>query len=98
MREAGYAVTEAVNGDEAMTILSEMSPDLIVTDVRMPGSVDGIQLLANVRATKSTLPIIVTSAHLAHVEDQTNGPTQFLSKPYEFDALLHQIERELQRH
>lgn len=98
LRDAGYAVIEAGSGDEAMTILSEQSPDLIVTDVRMPGSIDGIQLTALVRATNLTLPIIITSAHLVHIADPTNGRTHFLPKPYDFDAVTELIGRELQHH
>ena len=98
LRDAGYSVIEASNGDEAMVILSEMSPDLMVTDVRMPGSIDGIQLTALIRATNVKLPIIITSAHLVHVADPANGRTHFLPKPYDFDAVTELIGHELKQH
>lgn len=97
LREAGFAVIEASSGDEAMTIISQNCPDIIVTDVRMPGSIDGLQLMEKVRETNSKLPIILTSAHLMHVDDLTNGPTRFIPKPYEFDTVVQLIEYELEQ-
>lgn len=95
LREVGYSVIEACNGDDAWKIVLEKCPDLIVTDVRMPGAIDGIQLMENVRKTNLSLPIIITSAHLVHVEDTSHGPTHFLAKPYGFDDLVELIKLEL---
>ncbi len=93
LRDASYTVIEAQNADEAFVILSSMLPDLIITDVQMPDSCDGIGLMKKVRGLGAKIPIIVTSAHLVHVADPSNGPTHFLSKPYDFDRLLELIER-----
>lgn len=97
LREAGYSVTEAANGDDAWEIISEKCPDLVVTDVRMPGALDGIKLMEKIRTTNTTLPIIITSAHLVHVEDSSHGPTHFLPKPYEFDAVVELVKLELHK-
>ena len=52
LRDAGYDVIEAFNADEALTVLrSLVRVDLVISDVRMPGSLDGLGLLAEVRAT-----------------------------------------------
>ena len=95
LREAGYSVTEAECGDQALKILSEELPDLIITDVRMPGECDGLQLVDKVRATNSALPIIVTSAHLVQISELHEGPTHFLSKPYDFDTVINLVAAEL---
>lgn len=95
LRQEGYAVIEASNADDALGILAVIVPDLIVTDVRMPGSLDGTQLLAKLRKTNSTLPVIVTSGHLQHLADRTNDHTHFLSKPYTFETLINIVRREL---
>ena len=71
--------------------------DLIVTDVRRPGSIDGVQLTALVRETNLTLPIKITSAHLVHIDDPANGRTHFLTKPYDVDALIELIGHELRQ-
>lgn len=95
LREAGFFVMEACNADDAMTILFAKMPDLIITDVRMPGSCDGIGFLAKVREMDLTLPVIITSAHLVHITDPSNGRTQFVSKPYCYDALTKLVESKL---
>lgn len=95
LREAGFIVMEACNADDALTILSAKMPDLIITDVRMPGSCDGIGFLAKVREMDLTLPVIITSAHLVHVADPSNGRTQFVAKPYCYDAITKLVESKL---
>lgn len=95
LRDAGYAVIEAASGDEAAIIISETPPDLIITDVRMPGRFDGIALMTKVRETNLTLPIIITSAHLLHVEGEGDVHTHFLPKPYDYDNVIEIIRNEL---
>jgi CheY-like chemotaxis protein len=97
LREANYIVTEAYNADEALTLLSSEWPDLIITDVRMPGSCDGLELTARVREANVKLPIIVTSAHLVPDFNQFSGPTHFLPKPYEFNVVVKLVESELSK-
>ena len=46
LREAGFDVVEAKNADDALSAMEISVPDLIITDVRMPGSMDGLALLA----------------------------------------------------
>jgi response regulator RpfG family c-di-GMP phosphodiesterase len=54
LRDAGYKVIEAANADEALAILLSQTPvDLLISDVRMPGSLDGLGLLA---ATHEAFP------------------------------------------
>ncbi len=98
LRQVGYAVIEATNGDEALSILTAMVPDLIVTDIAMPGSPTGTQLLAKVRNTNPTMPVVVTSGHLENLVDQANERTHFLSKPYKIEALINIVQRELRDH
>lgn len=95
LRDEGYIVIEACNPDDAMKILSTNLPDLIVTDVRMPGTLDGIAFTAKVREIDLTLPIIITTTHIVDVADPANGRTHFLTKPYRFDALIELVQREL---
>ncbi len=96
LRDAGYDVIEAYNADEALAVLkSPVRVDLIISDVRMPGSLDGLGLLAVVRATFPTLPVILTSGHLEPGIAKTKGATQFLPKPFRLDAVVNAIQREL---
>lgn len=95
LQEAGYFVIVACNADEALTILSTRLPDLIITDVRMPGSCDGIEFMAKVRKANLDLPIIVTSGHFMPEAGQFTGHTHFLSKPYDYTAVIDLVDHEL---
>ncbi len=97
LRDEGYHVIEACDADEALIVLRAAAPDLIISDVRMPGSIDGMGLLAVVRETLPTLPVIITSAHLEARLAVADGATQFLAKPYLVVSVIEAIEAELAR-
>lgn len=81
LREAGFTVAEAVNADEAFQhCRTHQNLDLVFTDVQMPGSMDGIALVAQLRELNPFLPIILTSGALT--EDEVAG-IPFIRKPYD---------------
>jgi DNA-binding NtrC family response regulator len=82
LREAGHHVIEACDADEAVIILQTVTPDLIISDVRMPGSLDGMGLLALVKKSRSDLPVIITSGHLQPAQAMAQGAASFVAKPY----------------
>lgn len=94
LRDAGFQVIEASDADEALTFLGSMVPDIIISDVRMPGSIDGLGLLGVVRKTLPKLPVIITSAHLQAV-DVSDGATRFIAKPYRLESLVRIIRAEV---
>jgi CheY-like chemotaxis protein len=92
LRELGYQVLEAVDGDEGFEILlSGQVVDLIVTDVRMPGAVDGMELTRRSKSLQPARPVIVCSADL--LKTQSYPADEFLVKPYTFEALAALIRR-----
>jgi DNA-binding NtrC family response regulator len=97
LRDAGHHVIEACDADDAVIILQATKPDLIISDVRMPGSMDGLGLLAHVREVLPGLPVIITSGHLDPAEARAQGATLFLSKPYTFGMVLGAAEDLLSR-
>lgn len=91
LRQEGYAVIEAANADEAFLVLhATPNPDVLVTDVRMPGTVDGFQLAAFVRRTRPKLKVIITSGH-AGPDGALGLADAFLPKPYELGAIVGRI-------
>ncbi|HBE72094.1 MAG TPA: response regulator [Planctomycetaceae bacterium] len=91
---AGYRVETAVDGAEALEIIQQHLPDLVVMDIRMP-RVDGLtalHILAGDDATRD-IPVVMVSAS---AEDQDSaleaGAKYFLRKPFETDSLLAAIE------
>ncbi|MEO6153452.1 MAG: response regulator [Croceibacterium sp.] len=98
LRDAGFDVIEAVNGDEALAVLkSGVRVDLVFSDVRMPGSLDGVGLLGAVKVGFPEIPVILTSAHLEPTIAVTNGAVCFVAKPYPMNTVVAIIERELAR-
>ena len=62
LREIGYQVRAAAGGAEALRMVGEVRPDLMVIDLRMPG-MDGVELLDRVRENDRDLPIIICTAY-----------------------------------
>jgi CheY-like chemotaxis protein len=88
LRMAGHDVLEASSADEAQTMLSSiLAIDLVVTDVKMPGSLDGLQLTRSIRATQPRMPVIVVSGTTLDAEAKSAGATTFFRKPYDFEKI-----------
>ena len=91
LREAGFDVLEAVDSSEALALLTTGHPlDLIITDIRMPGRMDGVQLASVIKNTRPNLPIALLSSHLESSDHQADA---FISKPYEPDRLVEVVKR-----
>lgn len=91
LRQEGYVVIEAANADEAFLVLrATPSPDVLITVVRMPGTVDGFQLAAFVRRTCPELKVIITSGY-AGPDGALGLADAFLPKPYELSAIVRRL-------
>jgi len=98
LRQAGYTVAEAVNAAEAVEALnSKLAIDLVVTDMRMPGDMDGFALAEWIRANRPGVAVIVASGdELASERAEALGAFgAFLAKPYTGRALLDAVGAEL---
>jgi CheY-like chemotaxis protein len=84
----GYAVSTADGGGEALDILEEQMPDLILSDIKMP-DVDGVALFREVRARGHQMPFVGMSGHLC--EDGGVGFDAFLEKPFRMQALIDAV-------
>jgi two-component system KDP operon response regulator KdpE len=94
----GYAIRTATDGDEALHIMQEWSPDLLITDLRMP-NMSGLQLCQTIRA-KSQVPIIVLSVKgedQVKVEALDAGADDYVTKPFSMDELLARMRAALRR-
>jgi two-component system alkaline phosphatase synthesis response regulator PhoP len=98
---AGYDVTEAENGEDALSKVQEEMPDLILLDVMMPG-MDGFAVCEQLRQSPDTadLPIIMLSARsdsLSRQKGRRVGATKYLTKPLEATKLLQHVEEALEK-
>ena len=91
LRAKGFVVVEAANSDEARGILQTSAPiSVVMTDVRMPGSMDGLGLAQWVRAARPDLKIVIASAY-APVVASPDIADAFFVKPYDIDQLVDRI-------
>src|SRR3954471_15474077 len=97
LTDEGFEVLEASDGRRALELLEHAVPRLAIVDVGMP-EVDGIELLARMRAQAPGVPIIVISGH-GTIETAVRvirlGAFDFLEKPFQLDALLQVVDRAL---
>ncbi len=92
LRDAGWTVIEARHADEGLAILNTpVKVDLIITDVRMRGSSDGIALAKHAKQQKGSIPVIVISGELREAPPRAIADAYF-SKPCDLDAVLTSVE------
>ncbi len=94
LRDEGYDVVEAGTADEALTILQNGTKiDLVFTDVRMPGSIDGCELARRVRAHWPKLPVILTSGYSDELlTARSISEDIVVPKPYRPQAIVTTIK------
>lgn len=90
----------ARNGGDALALIETLSPDLVVTDIRMPGC-DGLELIERARSMKETLDFIIISGH-RHFEYAQSairyGVYDYLLKPIKKDELTATLQKIAGRH
>ena len=93
--DEGFTVLEAADAEEGLEVL-EANDDvgLLFTDISMPGKMDGLDLIARVRAERPDLSFVATSGRVLPAEELLPLGARFLPKPYTAHALMTMI-REL---
>ena len=99
LRNLGYEIDIAQDGDEALRLVEAKAPDLVVSDILMPG-IDGYELCRRLRASSATalLPVIlVTSAEQTErIKGVEAGADDFLTRPVNWPELFGRVRRLLQ--
>ena len=93
--EAGYDVRAADDGVRAVALLAERAPDIVLSDVRMPG-MDGLALLALLRERAPDIPVLLMTAFddmPTVVAAMREGATDFLVKPLDLHELRARVAR-----
>ena len=89
LRSEGFNVTSASNGYEAMDALEDVSPDLILVDMKMPG-MNGLDVLREIKSREiSCLPIMMTAYGELEIANEAMGlgVKYFINKPFDIDDL-----------
>ncbi len=99
LESEGYRVLEAETGQQALAVITDQSPQLVLLDLKLPDS-DGLQLLPRIRAIDDEAPVIILTAHGSietAISALKNGAENFLTKPFDADSLLILIARTLEQ-
>ena len=97
LSRAGIDTTCYENGDRALDDFYSESPDVVISDIRMPGS-DGFKLLQRFQAERPSLPIIIMTAHSdldSAVAAYQGGAFEYLPKPFDVDEAVAVTRRAL---
>lgn len=100
LKANGYAVTLTADALAAKRALRRVKPDVVLSDVRMPGQ-SGLELLAELRREHPLLPVVVMTAHgtvETAIEAVQQGAFDYLPKPIDLDRTLETLRRALGEH
>jgi CheY-like chemotaxis protein len=99
LRESGYAVVEAANADEAIAVLASGDPvDVVFSDIRMPGTVDGLGLARWIYQHSPGPQVMLTSGDRGESQFAEFIATGFfLSKPYRLAEAANRIRTLLEQ-
>ena len=97
LSQAGIANESFDNADQLLTRITTEQPDVIISDIRMPGT-DGLELLSRINGSHPDLPVIITTAHSdldSAVASYQQGAFEYLPKPFDLDEVVAITERAL---
>ena len=95
LKADGYQVVTAENGEDGLALFNRESPDIVLTDIKMPG-MDGIEVLKQIKAISDEAEVIMVTGHgdidLA-IEAMQFGASDFINKPIREKALAVSLKR-----
>ncbi len=98
----GHQIEEAPDGAEGLRLFGQGPPDVVLTDINMPG-LDGHDVIAAIRVLHPDIPIIAISGGGATDKDElllkaaALGAVEIITKPFEFRQLVGAVQRALSR-
>jgi two-component system nitrogen regulation response regulator GlnG len=99
LRQGGMSPTAFEHADTALAALRRERPDVLITDIRMPGR-SGLELLTEIRDSQPELPVIVMTAHSdldSAVAAYQGGAFEYLPKPFDIDQAVDLVRRAAQQ-
>jgi CheY-like chemotaxis protein len=94
LRQEGYQVLEACDGDIALKILQVLLCDLVITDFLMP-MLNGIEFVDQLRSLQPQMPVIFITGYLSAISDKkiVDEVAEILAKPFELNVLRSSVRR-----
>jgi len=98
LEDEGYQVTAAASGEEALALVSELKPDLVIMDIKMPG-ISGVDALIKIKEIDKNIPVILCSAYSDYKQDfSTWASDAYVVKSSNLDELKKAITKVLGEH
>jgi len=97
LEQAGCSTTRAASAEQALDLVRAQDPDLVITDLKMPG-MDGMELLVRLQGSFPEIPVIMLTAHGTignAVEAMKRGAHDFITKPFDRDEVIELIKKAL---
>jgi two-component system, response regulator PdtaR len=92
LADAGYAVLEAGTAEEALKLIATGAPFVaVMTDIEMPGQIDGLELARIIEAQWTTIPVVLVSGRRLPRPNELPPQALFLAKPYSADRLIETL-------
>jgi DNA-binding NtrC family response regulator len=99
LEEAGYEVLAASQGQDALAVMEDMTPALVITDLKMPG-ISGLDLLRRLRGAYPETTVIMVTAFgtvSTAVEAMKAGAYDYITKPVDYEQLMLVVNRAMER-
>ena len=101
LKAKGYNIIEAATGEEALNLLKNQKPDIILMDIQLPG-IDGLTLIKQIKASVITkdIPIIAVTAYAMKGDEQKildTGCDAYVSKPINTQELPRIVEKYIKK-
>ncbi len=97
LEEEGYSITAAASGEEALQMIPETKPDLVVMDIKMPG-ISGVDTLIKIKEMDKNIPVILCSAYGDYKQDFTTWASDaYVVKAASLDELKKAIREVLEK-
>jgi DNA-binding NtrC family response regulator len=99
LSELGYMIEKAEKGSEALRLITEACPDLVLLDYQMP-EMNGIEVLTEIRKSHGDLPVVIITAYGTierAVEAIKSGADDFITKPFDPEHLALVVKKALER-
>jgi len=96
LRDAGYAVVEAANAEQALAVVAGGGTvDVLFTDINMPGRMDGLELARRVNRLEPHIHVLLTSGKVSPERGEIPNHGLFIAKPYSPEAITRVVGRML---
>jgi DNA-binding NtrC family response regulator len=99
LKDRGFEVVEAESGEKALDFLEQFAFDIVITDLRMPGVDGGKVIESAVGRYPGIIAIVITGYGTVKdaVDAIKRGASDFIAKPFQFDELMHVLEKALEQ-